>query len=176
MLRKVCWSCRTSLRSLESSTRLARVNISSNWSINSRNFRPSGSASNCSNRCSNLSRLGRRTNESSPAGIWEEFSFFFKQVSMVLARAPKGFPPGVMSRRIHCLSLPRVGKTPALTTEDLPLPEAPMTGAKLVSEKRLIMSSIIAPRPKKNATESASNASNPWYGLQGSPFFKIGGF
>ena len=56
------------------------------------------------------------------------------------------------------------GNRPALTIEDLPLPEGPTTARKRLPASRAASSATSASRPKKNSASSGSNAARPLYG------------
>src|SRR3989442_15864874 len=56
------------------------------------------------------------------------------------------------------------GRSPALSTEDLPLPDGPITARKAVSDKRTASSATSSSRPKNQSASSGWNASRPLYG------------
>ena len=66
--------------------------------------------------------------------------------------------PGIAPRRI-------AGRSPARTTDDLPLPLGPTTARNRVVPRRFTSCSRSSSRPKKSSASASSNARNPLYGF-----------
>lgn len=88
------------------------------------------------------------------------------------AKAARGLGPGEKAGRTDHRRLRSRGITPALTNDDLPLPEAPTSTRNLsadrscVSCSRRVRSSLWASLPKKTAASSSTKASSPGYGTR----------